>query len=265
MRPVLPYYGGKATLAPAIITMIPEHICYTEPFLGGGAVFWAKEPSEVEVINDTNGELINFYEVLKREFPALYQKVQISLHSRSQFRDAKVIYNAPHLFNRIDRAWAVWVLATQGFSSKLDGHWGYDKKRKTTSKKINNRKLEFNEELAIRLQHVQIECTDALRIIRSRDYKDAVHYCDPPYWNSDCGHYDGYTKEDFEMLLQTLEGIQGKFLLSSYRSPDLKTYTKRNGWYTLEKKLSVTVNNKSKSPNKQKIEVLTANYPINWP
>jgi DNA adenine methylase len=55
------YYGGKQQLASIILGLIPEHRLYCEPFLGGAAVFFAKEPSPVEVINDTNGQLINFY------------------------------------------------------------------------------------------------------------------------------------------------------------------------------------------------------------
>ena len=73
MKTPLTYYGGKQQLAATILKLIPEHTSYVEPFIGGAAVFFAKEPSESEVINDTNGELINFYEVLKRDFSALKQ------------------------------------------------------------------------------------------------------------------------------------------------------------------------------------------------
>jgi DNA adenine methylase len=55
------YYGGKQQLATIILGLIPNHRLYCEHFLGGAAVFFAKEPSPVEVINDTNGQLINFY------------------------------------------------------------------------------------------------------------------------------------------------------------------------------------------------------------
>lgn len=61
LRPPLTYYGGKQTLAPLIISLIPNHRLYAEPFTGGGAVFFMKPPSRVEVLNDTNGELMNFY------------------------------------------------------------------------------------------------------------------------------------------------------------------------------------------------------------
>jgi DNA adenine methylase len=71
LKTLLSYYGGKQQLAPAILGLIPEHRIYCEPFLGGAAVFFAKEPSKVEIINDCNGEIVNFYEVLKRDYSAL--------------------------------------------------------------------------------------------------------------------------------------------------------------------------------------------------
>jgi DNA adenine methylase len=67
----LTYYGGKQQLAVTILKLIPEHKIYVEPFIGGAAVYFAKEPAPCEVINGTNGELVNFYEVMKRDFPSL--------------------------------------------------------------------------------------------------------------------------------------------------------------------------------------------------
>src|SRR5690606_36378661 len=111
MKGPIPYYGGKATLASKIVQLIPDdHVLYAEPFFGGGAVFFEKKPSAVEVINDTNRELINFYRVCQLDFVSLAKEVRISLHSRSSHADASVIYNSPNLFNEVKRAWAVWVL-----------------------------------------------------------------------------------------------------------------------------------------------------------
>jgi len=262
MKPPFSYYGGKQKLASTIIKLIPEHNLYCEPFCGGAAVFFAKDKamSNVEVLNDTNREIINFYRVVQNEFVSLEKEIRISLHSRRLFTDAKVIYNNPHMFSEIQRAWALWLLATQGFASMLDGSWGYDKKKRTTSKKVMNKRFDFTEEFAYRLQDVQIECTDALRIINSRDENDSFFYVDPPYYNSDCGHYDGYTIEDFKLLLNTLSKIEGKFLLSSYPSPILKEYIKDYGWYSKSKEMNVSVNRGV--TGKRKTEVLTANYNI---
>lgn len=261
MRPLLTYYGGKAKLISVLKPLIPNHTTYAEIFSGGAALFFAKEPSVIEVLNDTNKELINFYRVVQRDFVSLEKMIRITLHSRSMHEDASVIYNFPHLFNEVERAWAVWVLAAQSFSSMLDGTWGYDKNSKnTTSKKITNKREAFTEEYAIRLQNVQIENTDALYIIRSRDTKDSFFYVDPPYFNSDCGHYKGYTETDFERLLSQLSKIEGKFLLSSYPSNLLTKFTKAGKWHQRTVEQSVSVN-KGYS-GKKKIEVMTTNYPI---
>jgi DNA adenine methylase len=259
MKTPISYYGGKQKLATTILELIPRHELYCEPFIGGAAIFFAKAQSPVEVINDVNKELINFYRTVQNDFVSLEKEIKITLHSRDLHRKANVIYNNPDMFSEIKRAWAVWVLSTQSFASMLDGSWGYDIGKNTTTKKISNKRDSFTEECAIRLQNVQIECTDAIRIIKSRDLPEAFFYCDPPYYNSDMGHYDGYTLDDFEGLLKCLSNIKGKFILSSYPSSILDQYVQEFGWFQREITMGISVANNS-GPQKQKTEVLTMNY-----
>jgi DNA adenine methylase len=260
MKTPIKYYGGKQQLAKKIISLIPQHEIYCEPFIGGGAVFFQKQPSKSEIINDINGELINFYEVIQKDFSLLSQQVSISLHCRELYRQARVVHENPEMFDRIKRAWAVWVIANSSFGANWKAGWGYDAAGQTT-KTITNKRNSFTEELAIRLQNVQIESYDALKIISSRDRPETFFYCDPPYPDTDQGHYDGYSAEDFRCLLETLEHIQGKFLLSSFRHPVLTAFTVKNNWYQIELKMNKPMSVKS-GISKQKIEVLTANYPI---
>lgn len=260
MKTPITYYGGKQKLLPQILKLIPQHNLYCEPFVGGGAVFFGKDPSHVEVINDTNKEVVNFYRVVQNDFVSLEKEIRITLHSRDLHRKASVIYNNPDMFSELKRAWAFWTLATQSFAGIVDGNWGYDISKATTSKKIYNKRESFDEKVAIRLQQVQIECADALRIIVSRDTPDAFFYCDPPYFNSDCGHYDGYTIEDFQMLLEALSKIDGKFLLSSYPSDLLEGYVKRMNWHQVRVEAFVSVANNCEKPPKKKVECLTFNY-----
>lgn len=117
---------------------------------------------------------------MKRDFSALEKEVAISLHSRKQHRQAQVIYENPDMFDRIKRAWAVWMPANGSYGSLLDSGFGYDCKG-ACSKKLDNKRAGFDIDYAIRLQRVQIECCDALRIIESRDASDAFFYLDPPY------------------------------------------------------------------------------------
>lgn len=259
MKTPISYYGGKQKLCTTIVSLFPDHTLYCEPFVGGGAIFFGKEPSKVEVLNDTNKELINFYRVVQNNYVDLERMIRATLHSRRSHEDANTIYSNPHLFTEVKRAWAVWVLSSQSFSSMLNGTWGYDKINNTTTQKISNSRERFSEQLAIRLQNVQIECADALYIIQSRDTANTLFYCDPPYPNSNCGHYDGYSVDDFEALLKRLECIEGKFVLSSYPIEILGNYIKKNGWSckTVEQRVSV-----NKGYGKKKIEMMTANFAI---
>ncbi|MCF8219401.1 MAG: DNA adenine methylase [Bacteroidales bacterium] len=255
MKTPISYYGGKQQLVAKILPLIPEHRTYTEAFCGGGAIFFSKEPSAVEIINDTNQEVINFYKVLKTQFKELSNSIQTTLHSRKMYENAKVIYDHAELFDPVQRATAFYILTNQGWGSKV-GSWGYDIKKNQTSKKYTNKKFQRNKELAARLDYTQVECTDALRVVNSRDTHDTFHYVDPPYPKTDQGHYNGYTVQDFTRLLEVLSKIKGKFLLSSFPLDILDKYIELNGWY----KIDISMN---KSISKgRKVEVLTANYPI---
>lgn len=260
-RTPISYYGGKINMVSTILPLIPEHRIYTEAFFGGGAIFFAKQPAEAETINDINDMVVNFYEVVQNDFESLKIKVEATLFSRVTYTVAWTMYRMPHLFNKLQLAWAFYVATNMGFACKI-GSWGYDKYGKRV-KAFWNRKLVFDVSIAKRLEHVQIESNDACKVIESRDAIDAFHYVDPPYFNSNMGHYGNYTKDDFIRLLDTLSNIKGKFLLSSYPSEVLNEFTERNGWYskTVSKTLSAPkgISGKGRS---SKLEVLTANYPI---
>lgn len=261
LKTPITYYGGKQLMARHIVPILPAHTLYCEPFAGGAAIFFAKKTSEVEVLNDTNRELINFYRVLQNDFTSLEKEVMITLHSRDLHRKASVIYNNPDMFSELKRAWALWVLSSQGYAGQLDSSWGYDKTKNQTPKKIDGKKKLFTIDLAIRLQQVQLECADALYIIGSRDTEKSFFYVDPPYFNSDMGHYDGYSRDDFEALLKLLVSIKGKFLLSSYPSDLLTSYTTKNNWLTMS--FDSTVSVAAKLGNRRsKVEVLTYNYKL---
>jgi DNA adenine methylase len=262
MKTPITYYGGKQQLADKILDLIPPHKVYVEPFIGGAAVFFAKPASEVEIINDINSEIINFYEVLQRDFTALQSEINISLHSRKMYKHAQVIYNNPDMFSHIKRAWAFWMLAVTGFGSMLDGGFGYDVTGQTTQK-ISSKRDMFTEQLSIRVQNVQIECYDALKIIRSRDTTDTFFYLDPPYPDTDQGHYDGYSSDDFRALLETISKIEGKFLLSSFRHDALNEYKEKYKWSQFEIKMRKSMSaQRGTGRTLEKVEVLTANYHI---
>lgn len=254
------YYGGKQQMLRHILPVIPEHHLYVEAFCGGAAVYFAKEPAKVEVINDLNEELINFYFVVKNKFKALQILVKSTLHSRALHAQAWEVYCNPADHDRVKRAWAVWVLTTQGFSSQIGKSWGYDRKKGSMAIKVRNCKIRFTDELCERLEGTQVECKDAILVVKTYDTPETFHYLDPPYPNTDQAHYSGYTTADLERLLETLTKIKGKFLLSNYPQPIIDKFVKEHGWYQRQFKMPVAASKKAVRPTK--IEVLTANYPI---
>lgn len=132
MKTPITYYGGKQRMIKHILPLIPEHELYCEPFCGGAAVFWAKEPSAVEVINDSNRMVINFYAQIQRNFNALQKRIKGTLLSRANFEDAWLMYNYPHLFDPESLAWAFWVLTQQGYLGKVSKTWSFSAKNSKT-------------------------------------------------------------------------------------------------------------------------------------
>lgn len=255
MKTPVTYYGGKQRMVNVLLKFIPPHRIYCEPFFGGGALFFAKPKSEVEIINDLNGEVINFYRVVKNKFTQLQAEVVSTLHSRELFNKARIIYQNPEMFTDVKRAWAFWTMANQGFASCLSS-WGFANDN-SKEKMLFYKREGFTLEYAKRLELTQIECFDALSIIKRCDCADTFFYLDPPYFNSHKGHYKNYSENDFFKLLELISSIDGKFLLSSYPSDILTEFTVREGWFSdsFYKPVAVTVNAK-----KIKTEVLTYNF-----
>ena len=202
-----------------ILPLIPEHKLYTEAFCGGAAVFFAKEPAEGEVINDINMHLVNFYNTLQLDYDALKAK--------------------------IDSA------------SMLDGAFGYDFGG-GMPKKLRNAKEEFCEQLADRLEQVTIESRHAFEVIETYDGPTTFHFVDPPYVNSDCGHYEGvFGDADLGRLLDLLEQVQGKFMLTMFPHGLIEAYAQRNGWtiHRIERFISA-----SKTSRRKQEEWMVCNY-----
>jgi len=260
------YYGGKQKMVPHILPLLPKHVCYCEPFFGGGAVYWAKNRSINEVINDRDNAVITFYRVAKTQFRELQDMVRGSLFSRTLNLRAWEILQQPHLHTDVERAWAFWAKANMGYSGLLCSSFGYTINTNDKGNRIETKKAMFETDaICRRLEHTTIESRDALDVIRAYDGENTFFYADPPYFNADEGHYGGYTESDFSDLLGCLREIKGKFVLSSYPSPMLDEWRKACGW------LSIDINLLSRSGIKRgdnvasgklgsKIETLTFNY-----
>lgn len=257
LKTPISYYGGKQSMLKYILPLIPTHRVYVEPFFGGGAVFWAKQPSEVEVINDFNCNVVNFYKQIKTNFQGLKSLIDSTPYSRDIYKEALIVYEYPYVFEPVYRAWAFWVGTNQGFSNRI-GSWRCSSTDNKESWLNQNKKEGFTKALSDRLEVVQIENKDAIELIGMHDTTDAFFYIDPPYVGADQGHYGGYTQQHFDALLQALSRIKGKFLLSSYPNDELTRYRMQYGWMDADKDMCLSASNSKK----RKVEALTANYDL---
>ncbi|MFW5830783.1 MAG: DNA adenine methylase [Prolixibacteraceae bacterium] len=258
-RTPITYYGGKQSMLDVILPKIPKHKIYVEPFFGGGAVFFAKPPSYLEVINDKNERLITFYEVMRDHFVELNEMITGTLHSEAMYYRAKDIYNERIPGSRLEIAWSVWVITNMSFSASMHGGWKWcnGSAGSHTGRFVSRKKNDFKQ-LQKRLENVQISSRDALRVIKDRDTDETFFYLDPPYPGSVQGHYNGYTMKDFSQLLETITGIKGKFLLSNFWSQTLKYFTVKNQWTAYQKEIIMKVANFS--GRRYKTEILISNY-----
>lgn len=265
MHTPITYYGGKQQLVSTILGMIPSHRVYVEPYFGGGALFFAKGKSYLEVINDIDDRLITFYNVChdKDLFPLLVDKINISLNSETLFRRAVSIWNdVRKAKDDVDLAWAVWYSCNMGYGGSPSGGWKWD--NGTSGSHIgvvmDNYRQQFSNAIHERLKYVQISCRDALKVISQRDGEDTFFFLDPPYPGCDQKHYKGFSEYDFEELLKMLTGIKGKFILCNYDSRLLRRYVKQNRWHVTVKDMALRVANRVTGGRKRKQEVMVYNY-----
>lgn len=262
------YYGGKTSILPHLLEMVPVHEVYTETFFGGGTLFFAKAPVKNETINDRLDIVINFYRVLKSDFKRLKKMIDATLIGRSIHNEALNtirIHKLGVLVDRVNLAWAFWVCTNFAFSNKIGGGYKYSNDMSVSvPDTLAKRKAIFTDLLVERIQHAYIENDDALKIMRSRNVKKAFHYVDPPYPNADQGHYSGYTFDDYKLLLDFLgTECKGKFLLSSYNSEMLNQYIKIHGWHKKEITMRIGGSRETKATLNRKLdrtEVLVSNY-----
>lgn len=255
------YYGGKQKLVPEILAMIPRHRIYCEPFFGGGAVFFAKGKSFLECINDKNELLINFYHQCVYNFDALQDKIRHTLCSEAEFNRARNIYNSPRYHSKIERAWAVWVMTNMSVMATPRGGWKRDNGTGGSHIGIglDNHRKQFTQKIHERLAATQISCTDALQVIDQRDTDETFFYLDPPYIGAEQKHYKGYTENDFRQLLEKLQRIKGKFLLSHFNCKILDEYLSHNAWRIKTIECNSMIPAMVHKP-RRKYEVLVYNY-----
>ena len=265
MKTPITYYGGKQRMAKDIIQMMPSHKIYCEPYFGGGAVFFAKWPSKVEVINDHDERLITFYHQVVDNFDELQHRVQTTLCSEAEWLRARRIFygggekKAKAGATDIDIAWAFWVLTNMSYSASPKCGWKWDNAA-STPRMLNAKRKAFTDALHDRLATVQISCRDAVTVIEQRDSADTFFYLDPPYVGCQQQHYAGFTAEKFDELLVTLSMLNGKFILSHFWNDQLHDAVRKFGWKVKVFDSMMTVANNCRATLRRKHEILVYNY-----
>lgn len=215
--PIVPWIGGKRRLAKRILPMFPAHECYAEPFAGGAALFFMKPPSDVEVLNDINGELVNLYRVVKHHLEEFVRQFKWAPVSRELFGWLK--QTPTEILTDIQRAARFYYLQKMAFGGKVSGqNFGT---ATTAPPRLNLLRIE--EELSaahLRLSRTYIEHLPWEECIRRYDRPHTLFYLDPPYWGTE-GYGVEFGLEQYARMADLARSIKGKLLVSVNDIPEM--------------------------------------------
>ncbi len=216
-KPIIAWMGGKRRLARHILPLFPEHTCYVEPFAGGAALFFMKKPSQVEVLNDINGELINLYRVVQHHFEELVRQFRWSLVSREMFAWLKT--TTPENLTDIQRAARFYYLQKMAFGGKTSSQtFGT---AITSPPKLNHFRMDNDLSAAHRrLCRTYIEHLDWKECIRRYDSPGTLFYLDPPYYGT-TGYGNNFALDEYSKIADLAKSIQGKMIVSTNDIPEM--------------------------------------------
>ena len=222
------YFGGKMYMLPYLLPLVPPHHTYCELFGGAAWLLLAKEPSNVEIYNDLDGDLVHFYRVLRD--PALCRQLQERLeltpYARAEYQECRCSYAMEQ--DAVERARQWFVVMRQSFAGRFGSSgWSYTLHSNLDHCVTTNKWLHSIAGLPAvhqRLRHVQIECKDWRRVLDFVDGPDVLLYVDPPYVQSTRGaSRHGYKHElrddEHAELVQRLLAAQSMVILSGYDHP----------------------------------------------
>jgi len=237
-RIVFGWYGGKFSHLNWLLPLLPDCHHYCEPFAGSAAVLLNRHPSPVETYNDIDGEVANFFRVLRDKPEELIRVIGLTPFSREEFYDA--VTRKKGSVSDVERARLFFVRARQARTGLAQtaslGRWANCKNTSragmagVVSRWLGS--VEMLPEVASRLLRVQIENRPAIEVIRLYDSNGTLFYCDPPYPHESRGDSKAYgyemTNQEHAELARVLAGINGKAAVSGYRCELIDTLYK--GW-----------------------------------
>jgi DNA adenine methylase len=239
MKPFFCRVGSKRTMVNRVLKLIPEHTTYVEPFVGGGAVYFAKEPSHREVINDLDTELIRAYRLLATLKDHNFPTNLNTLGKIQRFYD-----NAPN--TKPNKLVKYILRSCNGFGS-IPGDVFYHKSNPYSKLKH----IDYYQE---RMKDTKILNESYEKVIKRYDSPTTFFYLDPPYENSE-GLYDEHAM-DFVAMRSLLDKVKGYWLVSINDSPYIR---KVFAGYKIRGFTLKGVGNKGIG-NKPRKELLISNY-----
>lgn len=237
-RIVFGWYGGKFSHLDWLLPLLPAAHHYCEPFAGSAAVLLNRVAAPVETYNDVDGEVTNFFKVLRDQPDELTRAIALTPFSREEFHRA--IADTPRAKSSLECARRFYVRARQARTGLAQtatlGRWANckDTSRAGMSGVVSRwlGGVDALPEIGTRLLRVQIENRPALDVIRLYDSPQTLFYCDPPYLHSTRGDAKAYGFEMNEVehveLARVLNECKGSVALSGYRNPLMDRLFK--GW-----------------------------------
>jgi len=205
-KPIIGWPGGKGRLLKHLLPLIPPHHTYVEVFFGGGAVFFAKEPSPVEVINDINGDLVALMRNARSHPEALCAELELVLNSRQEFEDFKA---QPGL-TEIQRC-ARWFARNKLSFSGQGRDFTITRQAPFSSREA---RLDAIRAISTRLDKTTIENRSWEKVLKAHDYDDAFFFMDPPYLDAGGDAYAGWSEQTLRDFAAAVLALRGRWLVT---------------------------------------------------
>lgn len=219
------WYGGKYSHLEWLLPLLPTCHHYCEPFSGSAAILLNRAPSPIETYNDLDGEVVNFFRVLRDEKDRLVEAIGLTPFSREEFAIACKLDDNLSDFERARRFYVRARQVRTGLAQTASvGRWAncMNTSRKGMSGVISRwlGAVEALPQIAARLIRVQIENRPASAVISLYDSKETLFYCDPPYVHVTRGDSKAYGHEMSDAqhieLASILNAVKGKVAISNY-------------------------------------------------
>ena len=259
------WYGGKFSHLEWLLPLLPTTTHYCEPFGGSAAVLLNRLPSPVETYNDLDGEVVNFFRVLREQKEALIEAIGLTPFSKAEFERA--IAEPDDTLTALERARRFYIRARQvrtGLAQTASaGRWAHCvlTSRAGMAGAVSRwlGSVEALPEIAQRLLRVQIEHAPAIEVIQRYDTPNTLFYCDPPYPHEARGDSKAYrfemTDDDHRTLAAVLQQVEGKVAISGYHCNLMDELY--GDWQIIEAPVK-----KAHSVKQPRREVLWTNYDV---